>query len=132
MIIPGGGGDNLGVAKVLCFNACWHQPAVLVIVTEFAISSVAEGKYCAVLRLEQCVNNASGRCEHPRAGRVTFSNFLGHSTALIQFEVEGAFALYFWPTYFFLGCFFSSEVVVSPEFSMFYGIVYRNQVISTL
>ena len=67
-----------------------------------------------------------------RSGRVTFSNFLGHSTAPIQFEVEGAFALYFWPTYFFLGCFFSSEVVVSPEFSMFYGIVYRNQVISTL
>ena len=68
----------------------------------------------------------------PTGGRVTFSNFLGHSTAPYQFEVEGAFALYFWPTYFFLGCFFSSEVVVSPEFSMFYGIVYRNQVISTL
>ena len=68
----------------------------------------------------------------PVLGRVTFSNFLGHSTAPYQFEVEGAFALYFWPTYFFLGCFFSSEVVVSPEFSMFYGIVYRNQVISTL
>jgi len=49
-------------------------------------------------------------------GRVTFSSFLGHSTAPSCFEVEGAFVPFFLA---FLAVFALAEVVLSPDLFLF-------------
>jgi len=66
MSVPSGGGDDLGVAKVLRLDLSRHTPVVVVVVAEFAIFSPAPSPQGASLRHSQGVQKtiAAGRHEH--------------------------------------------------------------------